>query len=63
LNEISWPKILKAEAERDELEQFKTQIIARREQLPDPFWCLESNSAVDSNYAAAEIVAKMGRSK
>jgi hypothetical protein len=61
LSEVSWTRILKPQAEHDELEQFKTQIIARREKLPDPFWCLESNSAVDSNYAAPEIVAQMAK--
>lgn len=61
LSEVSWPKILRLQAERDELEQFKTQLIARRNKLPDPFWCLESNSAVDSNYAAPEVVAQMAK--
>jgi hypothetical protein len=58
-NEVPWAKILTAQAERDELELFKTKIIARSEKLPDPFWCLESNSYVDSNYAAPEAVAQM----
>jgi hypothetical protein len=61
LSEVLWPKTLKPQAERDELEQFKTQIIVRSEKLPDPFWCLESNSAVDSNYVAPEIVAQMAK--
>lgn len=61
LSEISWAKILKSQAERDELELFKTQIIASKKKLPDPFWCLESNSAVDSNYVTPEIVAQMAK--
>jgi len=58
-DEISWPKALKSQAEIDELEKFKNDIIARREKLPDPFWCLESNSAVDSNYISPEAIKRM----
>src|SRR5579872_4812092 len=56
---VSWQKILHSKAELDELELFKNEIIVRKEKLPDPFWCLESNDAVDSNYAAPEVVARM----
>ena len=45
----------------EEVEQFKTQIIVRGEKLRDPFWCLESNSAVDSNYVVPEVVAQMAK--
>lgn len=26
--------------------------------MPDPLWCLESNSAVDSNYLTPDVVAR-----
>jgi len=56
---VVWPNVLKSQAEHDELELFKALIIARSKKLPDPFWCLESNSAVDSNYVDPQAVAKM----
>jgi hypothetical protein len=58
-DEVQWDNILESEGDRQELEHFKTHIIARRERVPDPFWCLESNNAVDSNYVAPEAVAEM----
>lgn len=57
--EIDWSRFLKSDAERREFEHFKDQIIVRKEKLPDPFWCLESNSAVDSNYITPEAAAEM----
>lgn len=57
--EISWPRILKSQGEIDQMEAFKRDVIARHESLPDPFWCLESNSAVDSNYVAPEVVRRI----
>lgn len=60
-DEVQWDNILESEGDREELEHFKTHIIARQERLPDPFWCLESNSAVDSNYIAPEAVAEMAK--
>ena len=62
-SEVSWPKILKSRAEVDQMEAFKSQIIARQTKAPDPFWCLESNSAVDSNYAAPETVKSIAESE
>jgi hypothetical protein len=60
-HEVQWDNILESEGDREELEHFKAHIIARREKLADPFWCLESNSAVDSNYIAPEAVAEMAK--
>jgi hypothetical protein len=57
--EIDWSRFLKSNAERQEFEHFKDIIIVRKEKLPDPFWCLESNSAVDSNYITPEEAAEM----
>lgn len=57
--EISWPKVLKSQDEIDQMETFKRDVIARQTRLPDPFWCLESNSAVDSNYVAPEVVRRI----
>ena len=41
------------------MDYFVKQIIVRKDKLPDPFWCLESNSAVDSNYITPQAVAVM----
>ena len=60
-HEIQWDNILDSQGDLEELEHYKTQIIARREKLPDPFWCLESNDAVDSNYISPEAVAEMAK--
>lgn len=60
-HEVQWDNILESEGDREELEHFRIRIIARQEKLPDPFWCLESNSAVDSNYIAPEAVAEMAK--
>jgi hypothetical protein len=57
--EISWPRVLKSQVEIDQMEAFKRDVIARKESLPDPFWCLESNSCVDSNYVAPEVVRRI----
>jgi len=58
LEEVSWSKLL-PRAELGELEFFQKQIITGRTKLPDPFWCLESNSAVDSNFVSPNLVAEM----
>lgn len=57
--EIDWSRFLKSDSECQELDHFKKHIIARVEKLPDPFWCLESNSAVDSNYITPQAAAEM----
>lgn len=58
-HEIQWARILKSQAELKEIEAFKNEVIARTMKIADPFWCLESNSAVDSNYVSPEVVKKM----
>ena len=58
MREVAWPKLL-SRPELDEMAMFKEEFIAGRSKLPDPFWCLESNSAVDSNFIAPEVVARM----
>ena len=58
VGEIAW-KTLLSKAELGQMEYFKQEFIARRTKLADPFWCLESNSAVDSNFIAPEVVSKM----
>jgi len=59
LDEVDWHQILKSDEELSELEFFKTRVIARSSKLPDPYWCLESNDAVDSNYVTPEVVGRM----
>jgi hypothetical protein len=54
-----WEKSLVSQEDREEMQLFRDEIIVRREKLPDPFWCLESNEAADCNYASPEAVARM----
>lgn len=58
-HEIDWSRFLASDAEGEELRHFMKEIAARKEKLPDPFWCLESNSAVDSNYITPQAAAEM----
>jgi len=41
------------------MELFQQEVLPARKILPDPFWCLSSNRAVDANYVSPEIVAKL----
>jgi hypothetical protein len=59
LNEAQWPKLLLSQQEYAELELFNKECWARKERLPDPFWCLASTSATDSNYIDPEMVARL----
>lgn len=59
LHEVPWKKILAANDEIAELEVFNKEAWARKLQLPDPFWCLASNSAVDANYVDPEMVQRL----
>jgi len=63
LHEIAWPKILTLESELNELELFNKEVLMRRENLPDPFWCLESNNAVDSSYVEPKTVARLAEAE
>jgi hypothetical protein len=63
LHEIDWSRYLVSQAEHDQLALFTTEVIARRTRLPDPFWCLESNDAVDSNYVSADIVRRIAEAE
>jgi hypothetical protein len=54
-----WDQILSSQEDREEMQLFRDEIIVRRNKLPDPFWCLESNDAADTNYANPETVARM----
>ena len=56
---IPWKKLLASNEEMAELELFSKEAWARKLQLPDPFWCLASNSAVDANYVDPEMVQRL----
>jgi hypothetical protein len=59
LDEIPWKRLLSSGEEFAELELFNKEAWTRKEHLPDPFWCLESNSATDSNYIDPEMVERL----
>ena len=59
MNLIPWDKVLTSQEELDEIQLFQNTIIVRSKNLIDPFWCLESNDAADTNYANPETVAHM----
>jgi len=59
LDLMPWKKLLMSDDERAELELFNKEAWARKLQLPDPFWCLSSNDAVDANYIDPEMVQRL----
>ena len=59
LDLMPWKKLLMSDDERAELELFNKEAWARKLQLPDPFWCLSSNDAVDANYVDPEKVQRL----
>lgn len=59
LHEVQWKRILASKEEFAELELFNKEAWARKLHLPDPFWCLASNEAVDSNYIDPEMVQRL----
>jgi hypothetical protein len=59
LHEMPWKRILAENEEMAELELFNKEAWARKLQLPDPFWCLASNDAVDANYIDPEMVQRL----
>ena len=61
MNLIPWEAVLTSQEERDEMQLFQKTILVRGKKLPDPFWCLESSDAADTNYANAESVARMAQ--
>lgn len=63
MNLIPWDAVLTSQEERDEMQLFQKTILVRSKKLPDPFWCLESNDAADTNYANAESVARIAEAE
>jgi hypothetical protein len=61
LHEVDWTKIVQSADEAEELEIFKKNVIVRSTKLPDPFWCLESNSAVNSTYIEPSLVQEIAK--
>src|SRR5262245_33543979 len=61
LDIVPWKKLLASNEEMAELELFNKEAWARKTELPDPFWCLGSNSATDANYVDPEMVQRLAQ--